>query len=498
MSLSFTILLAVSLLLQVEADATSEEGRLLSLVNQERASRGLSLLSLHPLLAQTAKNYSREMMEHGFFNHISEIDGSTVLDRIRRSGYYDGYRGTIVARENIAFVSGSANAASVHQGFMNSEGHRLNLLASDVNEVGIGITEGSFQSVFGSIYVEVFAYHARDQQITVSATVTPDSVTVQLGDKAIFSIHVDSSVPSSASIQVMNLPSSLAWDMDKLSGTTPLDAKMTITTASATVGTYQFSILATVAGQTRTLQCKLSILQPTIVTTTSTATVTNTSVKTTNSSTYSTQILTTASTSKTQTYSSSTSTVITQARTSSAETSRSSSSYIQTSSSTNERPSSTTSTTKSSTADNTALTSTRRTTISTVTIPILRCLIATAAFGSELSAEVQFLREFRDMKVMSTQGGRLFIAVFNRAYYSVSPTIAESVARSSSVAFVVRASIYPLIVALRVAEYVFECLKSELEIAVISAGLLASSLVGLVYLLPALLLLERTFKTRTR
>ena len=497
MSLSFTILLAVSLLLQVEADATSEEGRLLSLVNQERASRGLSLLSLHPLLAQTAKNYSREMMEHGFFNHISEIDGSTVLDRIRRSGYYDGYRGTIVARENIAFVSGSANAASVHQGFMNSEGHRLNLLASDVNEVGIGITEGSFQSVFGSIYVEVFAYHARDQQITVSATVTPDSVTVQRGDKAIFSIHVDSSVPSSASIQVMNLPSSLAWDMDKLSGTTPLDAKMTITTASATVGTYQFSILATVAGQTRTLQCKLSILQPTIVTTTSTATVTNTSVKTTNSSTYSTQILTTASTSKTQTYYSSTSTVITQARTSSAETSRSSSSYIQTSSSTNERQSSTTSATRSSTADNTATTSTR-TTISTVTIPIPRCLIATAAFGSELSAEVQFLREFRDMKVMSTQGGKLFISVFNRAYYSVSPTIAESVAQSSSVAFVVRASIYPLIVALRVAEYVFECLKSELEIAVISAGLLASSLVGLVYLLPVLLLLERTFKTRTR
>jgi len=133
-----------------------------------------------------------------------------------------------------------------------------------------------------------------------------------------------------------------------------------------------------------------------------------------------------------------------------------------------------------------------------VTIPIPRCLIATAAFGSELSAEVQFLREFRDMKVMSTQGGRLFISVFNRAYYSVSPTIAESVAQSSSVAFVVRASIYPLIVALRVAEYVFECLKSELEIAVISAGLLASSLVGLVYLLPVLLLLERTFKTRTR
>jgi sugar lactone lactonase YvrE len=53
------------------------------------------------------------------------------------------------------------------------------------------------------------------------------------------------------------------------------------------------------------------------------------------------------------------------------------------------------------------------------------CLIATAAYGSEMSPQVQFLREIRDNKVMTTQSGSSFMKEFNKFYYSFSPAIAD-------------------------------------------------------------------------
>jgi len=53
------------------------------------------------------------------------------------------------------------------------------------------------------------------------------------------------------------------------------------------------------------------------------------------------------------------------------------------------------------------------------------CLIATAAYGSEMAPQVQFLREIRDNKVMSTESGTSFMSGFNQFYYSFSPVIAD-------------------------------------------------------------------------
>ena len=53
------------------------------------------------------------------------------------------------------------------------------------------------------------------------------------------------------------------------------------------------------------------------------------------------------------------------------------------------------------------------------------CLIATAAYGTELAPQVQFLREIRDNTVMSTSSGAAFMTGFNNLYYSFSPTIAD-------------------------------------------------------------------------
>jgi hypothetical protein len=53
------------------------------------------------------------------------------------------------------------------------------------------------------------------------------------------------------------------------------------------------------------------------------------------------------------------------------------------------------------------------------------CLIATAAFGSEMAPQVQFLREIRDNTVLQTESGTNFMTGFNQFYYSFSPVIAD-------------------------------------------------------------------------
>jgi hypothetical protein len=53
------------------------------------------------------------------------------------------------------------------------------------------------------------------------------------------------------------------------------------------------------------------------------------------------------------------------------------------------------------------------------------CLIATAAFGSELAPQVQYLRDFGDGHIMSTAAGQSFMSAFNTVYYSFSPQVAE-------------------------------------------------------------------------
>ena len=53
------------------------------------------------------------------------------------------------------------------------------------------------------------------------------------------------------------------------------------------------------------------------------------------------------------------------------------------------------------------------------------CLIATAAYGSEMAPQVQLLREIRDNQLMNTESGSAFMSGFNELYYSFSPTIAD-------------------------------------------------------------------------
>ncbi|HSB57111.1 MAG TPA: CFI-box-CTERM domain-containing protein [Nitrosopumilaceae archaeon] len=109
------------------------------------------------------------------------------------------------------------------------------------------------------------------------------------------------------------------------------------------------------------------------------------------------------------------------------------------------------------------------------------CLIATAAFGSELSPQVQILREFRDSKVLSTISGTSFLQVFNAWYYSFSPAIANLETQNPLLQIVIRNGLYPLLGILEVSQ-----IPTVLggEIGIIATGFIASTLIGTVYMWP--------------
>jgi hypothetical protein len=118
------------------------------------------------------------------------------------------------------------------------------------------------------------------------------------------------------------------------------------------------------------------------------------------------------------------------------------------------------------------------------------CFIATATYGSEVADEVQLLRNFREQVVLQTKAGAAFMQVFNSWYYSFSPQIAARVAQSESTKAGLRAALYPLVGALMLSSYSYSLFAAYPEVGVVVSGLVASMLLGAVYLLPAVALLS--------
>jgi peptide/nickel transport system substrate-binding protein len=112
------------------------------------------------------------------------------------------------------------------------------------------------------------------------------------------------------------------------------------------------------------------------------------------------------------------------------------------------------------------------------------CLIATAAFGSELTPQVQYLRNFRQDYILSTASGAAFMNAFNSAYYSFSPQVADYEREQPWLQATVKTAIYPLFGILAVSEKA-HFIASGGEAGAVVAGAVASSLIGAVYLWPA-------------
>ena len=111
-------------------------------------------------------------------------------------------------------------------------------------------------------------------------------------------------------------------------------------------------------------------------------------------------------------------------------------------------------------------------------------MIATATYGSELSPEVQFLRNFRDKSILRTNTGSNFMIAFNAWYYSFSPTVAQFIREHATVGTAVKVMLYPLIGILRIGAEAFHLFPTNPEASAVVSGLLVSSLIGITYATP--------------
>lgn len=118
----------------------AEEKEAVNLLNADRAAQGLKPLTVDSSLTRLAENYAQDMINRNFFDHYNP-EGQSPFDRMRQAGI-----SYLSAGENIA-INTSVSKAEV--AFMNSSGHRANILNTSYTHVGIGVRH----SANGSVYV---------------------------------------------------------------------------------------------------------------------------------------------------------------------------------------------------------------------------------------------------------------------------------------------------------------------------------------------------------
>jgi len=122
----------------------SSENEMLSLVNNERKSNGLSELKVDEKLREVARNHARDMFTRGYFSHYTP-EGLSPFDRMRNAGII-----YVFAGENLALAP---DANKAEQGLINSEGHRENILNHNFNNIGIGVIDAG---IYGKMFAQEF------------------------------------------------------------------------------------------------------------------------------------------------------------------------------------------------------------------------------------------------------------------------------------------------------------------------------------------------------
>lgn len=123
---------------------TADEQEVFDLINAKRVANGLSTLKIDDELQNVARIKAKDMVDNNYFSHNSPIYGSP-FDMIKNFGIR--YK---TAGENIA--GNSSNSGAVNA-WMNSEGHRANILNSSFNYTGVGVVKSP---KYGKVYVQMF------------------------------------------------------------------------------------------------------------------------------------------------------------------------------------------------------------------------------------------------------------------------------------------------------------------------------------------------------
>ncbi len=128
-----------------KGEGQTQEEQVAALVNQERAKHGLKPLKLNWELSRVARYKSQDMIDKRYFSHTSPTYGSP-FDMMRNFGI--SYR---TAGENIA--AGQKTPQEVMNAWMNSDGHRKNILSSQYTEIGVGYAKGG---QYGHYWTQMF------------------------------------------------------------------------------------------------------------------------------------------------------------------------------------------------------------------------------------------------------------------------------------------------------------------------------------------------------
>ena len=124
------------------------QAQVLALTNAERAKNGCDVaLKANTALTKAAQAHAEDMLKHNYFDHNSQ-DGTNPFDRMTAAGYK--WAG---AAENIA--AGQATPESVMTSWMNSPGHRANILNCGLKDLGVGYAAGS-GAAYGQYWVQDF------------------------------------------------------------------------------------------------------------------------------------------------------------------------------------------------------------------------------------------------------------------------------------------------------------------------------------------------------
>ena len=119
------------------------------------------------------------------------------------------------------------------------------------------------------------------------------------------------------------------------------------------------------------------------------------------------------------------------------------------------------------------------------------CLIATAAYGSEMAPQVQFLREIRDNNELQTQSGTSFMTAFNTFYYIFSPTIADYERENPVFKEAVKIGLTPLLTSLTILNYVD--IDTEQEMLGYGIGIIMLN-IGMYFVAPAVVVIALSKK----
>lgn len=128
--------------------AAFEAQAVIGLVNQARENRGIPQLKVDRQLSKAAQSKAEDMIKHNYFAHISP-SGVTPWQWIGQSGYDYSFAG-----ENLAI--NFTDPESQHQAFMNSEGHRKNILNENYQEIGVAVIKGKIDNRQTIVTVQEF------------------------------------------------------------------------------------------------------------------------------------------------------------------------------------------------------------------------------------------------------------------------------------------------------------------------------------------------------